>query len=153
VITFIFNQKQLSGGQHLPERMIKQVAEEISHQLKVTKPVFISVAFISEKEIKAYNKTYRGVDRVTDVLSFSFEDNKDAFPEMEKVMGEILLCYPQAKKQAKEAKHSARKELIFLLIHGSLHLFGHEHQTIKQAEKMFILQKKLLSTFGIISPV
>ncbi|TSC96374.1 MAG: putative rRNA maturation factor, partial [Parcubacteria group bacterium Athens1014_10] len=63
----------------------------------------------------------------------SFEDVK-----------EIIICYPQAKRQAKEKKHSIKKEIEILLIHGLLHLLGYDHQKEKDALKMERLEKRLL---------
>lgn len=78
---------------------------------------------------------------MTDVLSFHLGE-KDT-------LGEILICYPQAKRQAKQLGHSTRAELIFLLVHGLLHLSGFDHETPRDAKRMFPLQSRILVSLGI----
>ena len=95
----------------------------------------VSIAFVSPQTIRRANRLYRAKDRVTDVLSFQLTVQE----------GELLLCYEQAKVQAKEIGHSVRDELTFLIIHGMLHLFGHDHERAGDAKKMFALQKKVLA--------
>lgn len=101
---------------------------------KLRKKANISVALVGRNTIRKLNKRYRRLDRVTDVLSFNFDT---------RVLGEIIICYPQAKKQAERLKHSIREELKILLIHGLLHLLGYEHETKKRAVKMKKMQEKL----------
>ena len=75
----------------------------------------ISIVIVGKTKIKELNKKYRKRDEVTDVLAFDY--------------GEIFICLPQAKRQAKQAKHSIKKELSILLIHGILHLAGQSNKT------------------------
>ena len=96
---------------------------------KLKKRVNLSVALVDNKTIRRLNKKYRKKDRVTDVLSFDY--------------GEIIICYPKAKKQAQKLGHSIKEELKILLIHGLLHLLGHEHKTRQQRLKMKKLEDKL----------
>ncbi len=115
---FKINQKEIKNFCH---RVLK----------KIRKQVDLSIAFVSPKEIKKLNQVYRHINRPTDVLSFE-ETN------------EIIICPQQAKKQAKEVGHSLKEELQLLLVHGFLHLFGYDHQTIRQKRQMDTLTKKLL---------
>ena len=96
---------------------------------------------MSEPEMKKLNRIWRGKNRVTDVLSFELEDGE--------VFGEVLISYEQAARQAKDLEHSTRDELIFLLVHGVLHVFGYDHEQSKDAKRMFPLQKKILTKLGI----
>jgi probable rRNA maturation factor len=86
--------------------------------------------------MRALNKQWRGHDYVTDVLSFESTN-------------EILLCYPQAVRQAKEMGHSTRDELVFLIVHGVLHTFGFDHVEPKDAKKMFPRQARILTKLGV----
>ncbi|PLX25691.1 rRNA maturation RNase YbeY [Candidatus Parcubacteria bacterium] len=92
----------------------------------------ISIALVLPKEIKKLNKVYRRKDKVTDVLSFSL-DSKD-------ILGEIIICLSQAKKQAKEKKQSIKSELQLLTVHGTLHLLGYDHE---KGDKEFLRQTKM----------
>jgi probable rRNA maturation factor len=106
----------------------------------------ISLVFTGEKRIKALNKKYRGIDRVTDVLSFEGE-NDDGFVDPKNdisYLGEIFICYYKAKKQAYQKGQSVQKEIDHLLIHGILHLLGYDHikdsdyEIMKKREEMVL---------------
>lgn len=141
MIQIDLNQQRLKGGMRFPEARVVRVAKEVSNALKLKRKHNVSVAFISEKEMKALNLHHRGKNSVTDVLSFTL-NNEDYF-------GEILLSYEQAKRQAKEMKHSVRDELTFLITHGLLHVFGFDHEQELDAKKMFPLQTKILLKLGV----
>jgi len=105
------------------------------------KRVSISVAFVSEDEIRKLNNEYRGKNSATDVLSFSEYANisnlcnnksKDVF------LGEIVICPDYIKKSAEVQKVSFEFELAYIFSHGILHLLGFEH-----GEKMFSIQEKI----------
>ena len=96
------------------------------------------------------NKTYRNIDRTTDVLSFALNDN-GAFPGPVNVLGDIFISIPKMKEQAIEYSHSEKRELSFLALHGLLHLLGYDHtKGPKEEEEMFGLQKEILNEKGII---
>lgn len=111
------------------KKLIKKILDQSLKLLK--KQMDISVAIVCPAEIKRLNRIYRKVNRVTDVLAFE-------------EINEIIICYQQAKKQAKMFGHPVEQELKILLIHGLLHLLGYDHQTKKQKEKMDKIMNKLL---------
>lgn len=109
------------------------------------KNVEISLAFISEDEIKRLNNDYRGINKVTDVLSFSNYENVDEIKEEalgDVYLGEILVCCEDVEKYAKIISSSFEKELAYVVSHGMLHLLGFSH-----GEEMFLLQKKISDDF------
>ena len=114
----------------ISEKWIKKIIHKALDKLGNKKLKDISVALVGDKEIKKLNKTYRGIDKITDILSFE-------------EVNEIIVCYPQAKKQAREQKHSIKKEMEILLVHGLLHLAGYDHQTKKDSLVMRKLENKL----------
>ena len=99
--------------------------------------IVINLSFKSQEEIRQLNKTFRNVDRATDVLSFPFLEIKygekvadfkeDINPDWTIDLGDIVICKQVAKKQAKEYKHSLKREIAFLSLHGLLHLLGYDH--------------------------
>ncbi len=109
----------------------------ISSKYKIKKE--ISVALLSPEEIKKLNKVYRQKNKVTDVLSFNLEDKN--------ILGEIVICLEQAKKQAIEKNKSIKSELKLLLLHGTLHLLGYDHEkstseaTRQEKEEQLLLSK------------
>ena len=110
----------------------------VSKKFKIKKE--ISIALLSPLEIKKLNKIYRQKNKVTDVLSFNLDD--------EKILGEIVICLEQAKKQAKEKKISLQAELKLLVVHGTLHLLGYDHEVSEvEAERQEKEEKLLLNKF------
>ena len=103
-----------------------------------------SIVFVDEAKIQDLNKKYRGIDKITDVISFAFEDNEDIVYNNMRFLGEIYICIPRMIMQAKEYEHSEIRELAFLTCHGLLHLLGYDHQTKDEEEIMFSLQEELL---------
>jgi probable rRNA maturation factor len=134
------NQSLLDGGQSLNKAILDRVLRETSRALGNPKAL-ISVAFISPEDMRELNRTLRGKDCMTDVLSFELND--------ESLKGEVLISYEQAKRQAKEVGHSVRKEVIFLLVHGILHVFGYDHEKESDKTKMFPIQEQILKKLGI----
>ena len=109
-----------------------------------------SVILTDDEEVHYLNKTYRNIDRTTDVLSFALNDN-GAFPGPVNVLGDIFISIPKMKEQAIEYSHSEKRELSFLALHGLLHLLGYDHtKGPKEEEEIFGLQKEILNEKGII---
>lgn len=110
--------------------------------------VEFSIIFVDGNTIHEINKTYRNVDRVTDVISFALEDNKTI--ELDRrLLGDIYICIERAHEQALEYGHSFLRELAFLTIHGLLHLLGYDHMTDEEEKIMFQKQEDILNEFGI----
>ncbi|CCZ89123.1 probable rRNA maturation factor [Coprobacillus sp. CAG:605] len=125
--------------------------EVINHTLEVmdAKESIFTIIFVTPEEIHELNKQYRGVDRVTDVISFALEDAHDVSLTDVRVLGDIYICIDRMKEQALEYGHSETRELSFLTVHGLLHLLGYDHQTKEDEEVMFGLQRKILSDLNI----
>jgi|SRR3989344_3863227 len=104
-----------------------------------------SVAIVGDRAMQQLNYRYRGKNRVTDVLSFSEKDVQQRIPD-ENSLGEVIICYPQAVRQAKQYKTSLTKELEHLLVHGVLHLLGFDHQRPADEKKMMALQERIIDS-------
>ena len=106
-----------------------------------------SIIFIDDEKMHELNKTYRGIDRTTDVLSFAYEDNETIECDY-RMLGEIFVSIPKMKGQAIEYGHSETRELAFLVVHGILHLLGYDHTLGEKEEKeMFSRQELVLNEF------
>lgn len=110
---------------------------------KVKNAVF-SIIFVDDEEIHKMNKNYRQVDRITDVISFAFEDNGTLMYNDIRMLGDIYICIPQMRRQALDYGHSEKRELSFLAVHGLLHLLGYDHMTPEDETVMFTLQEMIL---------
>ena len=116
----------------IDKKFIRSVLNQAFKAVKKKKKIDVfSVALVGQKTIKNLNKRYRRVDRVTDVLSFD-----DPV--------EIIICWPQLVKQAREQKHGQKKELTILLIHGLLHILGYNHRCKADRERMEKVEAKIL---------
>ena len=104
-----------------------------------------------DKFISSLNNKYRGIDKPTDVLSFSLLEGADKSPEVEseKLLGDIIISVETAKRQADALNHSIEKELTILLIHGLLHLTGYDHEKDQDYKIMREKENKILTTFAL----
>lgn len=113
----------------------------------------IEVIITDEDSIRELNNESRGIDRVTDVLSFPmFDDISDAVPEQSGrvFLGSMVICEQRAREQAKEYGHSELREVSFLAVHSLLHLLGYDHELGEKEEKeMFAKQEAVLQKMGI----
>lgn len=115
------------------------------------RPAVLSVSFVSEQEMCKLNKEFRGKNKPTDVLSFEQpRSDGDSLRGSPIFLGDMVICTPVVRGQAKDRKHSAKKELQVLLAHGLLHLLGQDHEKgAKEAEQMAKLEDRLLKhAFG-----
>jgi len=134
---------RLPFGREFAVKIIKKAARE----LKIKNNSEISVLIVGDKEIRTLNKKYRRKDKITDVLAFSQKEGSKLFwPRAEAdYLGDILICFPQLKRQAKKHGQSPRAEFSLLLLHGFLHLLGYEDKTPAGCLKMDRLQAKILA--------
>ena len=122
----------------------------------------LSLSFVSPDEIKQLNKQFRGVDKVTDVLSFPTIDNPSRgvldtsayCSELNEQtgnlnLGDVIICLDRAKEQAVDYGHSLKRELCFLSLHGLLHLLGYDHIEPQDEQQMNDLQDEILEQMGI----
>lgn len=110
--------------------------------------VEFNIIFVDINKIHEINKTYRGIDRPTDVISFALEDNMDIKLD-HRLLGDIYICLERAHEQAIEYNHSYLRELSFLMIHGLLHLLGYDHMEPEEEKIMFSKQEDILNEYGI----
>lgn len=109
----------------------------------------ISVTFVDNEKIHEINKSKRGIDRPTDVLSFPIYD--DDFSDGECcILGDIVISLEKACEQSGEYGHSFDREVAFLTVHSVLHLLGYDHETSLDDEKdMFWRQEEIMKIIGL----
>ena len=119
-------------------------------ELECVKKASCSIIIVDNSFIHKLNKEYRGIDRVTDVISFALEDDKSmVIPDGIRLLGDIYISLDKAKEQAKEYGHSLERELCFLAVHGVYHLLGYDHENEEDAKIMFKKQEEVLMEYGI----
>jgi len=120
------------------EDFLKKTAKIVTDGEK-KKAIELSIALVGQGRIRELNKKYRGKNRVTDVLSFSYDGS-----------GDIVICLGEVKKNARRFGTTFEKELSKVLIHGILHLLDYDHEkNEKEAEKMRKKEEYYLSQLGI----
>ncbi|HBJ98333.1 MAG TPA: rRNA maturation RNase YbeY [Clostridiales bacterium] len=139
-----------------------KIADAVYKKLGQTDKLSIELDFVTPEEIQQLNREYRGVDRVTDVLSFpyldgikgkvirreDFEDDID--DETDSVLiGSVCINPERAKEQAEEYGHSLKREICYLALHGFLHCFGFDHIEKADEEEMTALANEIMDSLDI----
>ena len=132
----------------ITKKFVKDTVEKILKELDLDN-VEVSILLTDDKRIRELNRDWRGKDKTTDVLSFpAGEDFLGGYKY--KLLGDIVISVPFARRQAKEIGYTPKEEILRLLIHGILHLLGYDHETSEEdARVMFSLQDKIFSNISL----
>ena len=122
----------------------------------------VSLVIADDETVRSLNAEYRGIDKTTDVLSFAFDNQGEYYGEGDAPtewsaddgfvlppgesagLGEVIVSYPQAVRQAQQEGHSIERELAHLITHGILHLMGHDHMDDDEEREMDTRQRGVL---------
>lgn len=120
-------------------------------KLQAASDAEISVSFVDSESIRDINHQYRDKNEVTDVISFAMEDDEFNLihEDAPRTLGDIIISTDRAKEQAEEYGHSYRRELLFLSLHGFLHLLGYDHMDDADEKEMNQTQDEILDAFGV----
>ncbi|GAA0408314.1 rRNA maturation RNase YbeY [Paenibacillus motobuensis] len=125
----------------------------------------VALTFVDDENIHELNRTYRGIDRPTDVLSFAMQESlgdeleivyevddeeADQLDAMTDVLGDIIISVERAQQQSEDYGHSLNREIGFLFVHGFLHLLGYDHQDEASEAEMMGKQEAALSQVGLL---
>lgn len=148
------------------KKVAADVIERVADQELCPYEISVEVIFTSDEEIRQINREQRGIDRVTDVLSFpmvdypapadytTLEENENEYcfdPDSgELLLGDIVLSIPRTVAQAEEYGHSRKREYAFLIAHSMLHLLGYDHMTPEEATEMEQHQEQALNALEIV---
>ena len=141
------------GLEGCPEvNWLQSVAEQVLVAQNAGSRVELGLVIASQERVRQLNLSYLGKDGPTDVLAFSAVEEIGAdFPSFVMPpdgvlhLGEVIIAYPQAVTQAEEQKHSVKREIAILIIHGILHLLGYEHDKLELKRLMSAREKEILS--------
>lgn len=126
-------------GDDLPARPLlrRWAAAALDRDARVT------LRFVDAKEGRALNRTYRGKDAATNVLAFVYDEVSG---------GDIVLCAPVLRREAREQGKALDVHCAHLVVHGMLHLQGYDHHEAADATRMEAREVAVLATFGIPNP-
>jgi probable rRNA maturation factor len=114
--------------------------------------VVLTLTLVDDDEIHQLNRQHRGVDRPTDVLSFPLVDDAHGFalpPSLPRELGDVVVSYPRAVAQAEEYGHSVERELTYLVVHGVLHILGHDHELPEEQALMRDREEAAMAVVGL----
>ena len=142
---------------------LDEVAEAVTKTLKQKTDFYVELDFVSARKIRRINREQRGVDKVTDVLSFPMLDGirgkvvkkkdfpYDYDPDKKAIfLGSVIINMQRVKSQAKAFGHSEERETYYLIVHALLHLFGYDHMTEEDKCEMRALEEKIMNGLGIL---
>jgi len=115
----------------------------------------VGVTITDDDGILELNREYREKDSVTDVLSFpQFEGHDDLLEdlqddEMSTLVGDVVICYDQAERQAEEYGTGITREVLYLFVHSMMHLFGYDHMEEGEKAVMRAREEEVLSAIGV----
>lgn len=118
----------------------------------------VALTFVDDDAIQQLNRTYRGIDGPTDVLSFPMREQTademdivwpDQDPAETRLLGDIVISVPRAREQSQHYGHSLEREIGFLFVHGFLHLVGYDHDSEEAENLMFAKQERILAEVGL----
>lgn len=111
----------------------------------------VSLSVVNEEEIQQLNTEYRGVENVTDVLSFECDSPWDVDEDSDELVevGDIVICPSVIEEQSKQFGTTFTQELSLMTVHSVLHLLGYDHMNDEERAEMEALEKEILDSFGI----
>jgi probable rRNA maturation factor len=114
-------------------------------------PSALTIRLVSASESRRLNRTWRGKDKPTNVLSFPAE--LESTPGSEALeLGDLAICAAVVTREAREQHKALRAHWAHMVIHGVLHLLGHDHQRARDARRMEALEVQLLAALGYSNP-
>ena len=141
-----------SGAKDLPAR--STLRRWLTRTLE--RNAIVTVRFVGTAEGRRLNRTFRGRDSATNVLTFDYDApaappyaGRRAPPPL---TGDIVLCVAVLRREARTQRKTLRAHCAHLLIHGALHLTGHDHESAKDAKVMEALEVELLDSLGYDNP-
>jgi len=134
------------------EKFVRKVIKAALRSQAIQGIISVGVAFVGRGCMQKLSKKYNRKNKVTDVLSFASSENFIVPDKEGRYLGEIVVCNQVVKKQAARAGLAAEKELAHVLIHGTLHLLGHEHESsAKKAKEMHGKEEEIMKELGIMN--
>ena len=122
----------------------------------ISSPVELGLVIAGDETVHELNRSYRSVDSTTDVIAFALsegcaKDEPFVTPPDDVIhLGEVIISYPQAERQAREQHHPLEKEIALLVAHGVLHLLGYDHELPEQEQKMKAMESRVLDAIKTI---
>ncbi len=139
-------------GSGINARRLKSVAQKLLQEVREPDSA-ISISLVGDAEIRTLNRKHRGKDKPTDVLSFPLYEPGERGPhDGERLLGDIVISLDTARRQAADYDAPLQNELYRLLIHGVLHVLGHDHEQTAERAAMESEERRLAAAIGMPWP-
>ena len=143
IVTLENNQEQVSIPEALEADLTK--AMNVVAELEALSPqTEVDITLVDDAAIHELNRTYRGIDRPTDVLSFALDEGEEEpevdDDEIEHLLGDVIISAPTAVRQGEEYGHGLEREMTYLAVHGMLHLLGYDH--MEEKDKLIMRKRE-----------
>jgi probable rRNA maturation factor len=130
-----------------PEQLLEHAVQAALEHEAESQAAELSIVLTDNEHLQELNLNYLGIDAPTDVLSFPASETD---PESgARYIGDILISIPRAQSQADAAGHPLESEVQLLVVHGVLHLLGHDHAEPEEKARMWKAQSEILDTLGL----
>jgi len=132
------------------EEWLRLIAGRV-HAAEGVPPAEVGLVITGDRAVRTLNRSYRGEDAPTDVLSFALAENQGDFvlpPDGVLRLGEVVVSGTTARRQAQEAGRPVDEELAHLVMHGLLHLLGYDHREVAEEREMRAREETLLAGLG-----
>ena len=151
ITVFIKNDQKKIPVTPVLRRLIRSAVSAALSYEGFVRDAEVSVTLTDDDAIRELNRSYRQIDRPTDVLSFPlYEKDELEAAESPVALGDVVISLERAEKQAAEYGHSPERETAFLTVHSILHLLGYDHETSEADEAdMFARQEAILTKMGL----
>lgn len=143
-LTLINQLEDAAWEKQLP--LLEAIMARCEQVLRLEESYLVSLVIVDDEQIRTINRSYRMIDKPTDVISFALKDQEDDYEMMEgeRELGDIFINVDALKRQAEAYGHSEEREFGFLFTHGLLHLCGYDHMSEEQEREMFALQEQII---------
>ena len=136
------------------ETVMQSWVQEVINELSVAGECEVSIRVVDEEEGRELNKQYRDKDSATNVLSFPADDATivNLPPDLPQLLDDIVICGPVVEREASDQHKAIESHWAHLLVHGTLHLLGHDHEKDVDAEAMEAIETRILAKRGVANP-
>ena len=143
IVTLENNQEKVSIPEALEADLTK--AMNVVAELEALSPqTEVDITLVDDAAIHELNRTYRGIDRPTDVLSFALDEGEEEpevdDDEIEHLLGDVIISAPTAVRQGEEYGHGLEREMTYLAVHGMLHLLRFDH--MEEKDKLIMRKRE-----------
>lgn len=148
IINFENDQDKIVLSEYM-EKRLHDGLNAVARLHGLTDMTEVDITIVDDEEIHTLNRDYRNVDRPTDVLSFALDEGEEEEPMLldgpeEHLLGDIIISAETAQRQGEEFGHGLEREIVYLAVHGLLHLLGYDHMTDEDKKVMRAKEEEAL---------